>query len=89
MKEVWIIILAGILGGAVRCVLGYLAESETDEPFRWEKAGKSLLRATLGGAVLAYFLSLEPQGTFFAAFLADVGSKNVWDIIRKKREEGL
>lgn len=84
MEEILLVILAGVLGGAARSVLGFLGEAEPDESFSYKKAVKSILRAVIGGAILAYFLALDPKGTFFAAFMADLASKNVWDLIKEK-----
>ena len=85
MEAIWVIILAGILGGGARSILGFLGEAEPDESFSYKKAVKSILRATIGGGILAYFLTLDPKGTFFAAFTVDFASKNVWDIIQEKK----
>jgi len=79
-----IIILAGALGGLVRCILGFLGEREPGEPFSFKKFAKTLARAVIGGAILAYWLEIDFKGAFFAAFRADVATKNVWDIIKKK-----
>lgn len=86
LEEIWLVILAGVLGGATRSIFGFLGEAEPDESFSVKKAVKSILRATIGGGVLAYFLALDPKGTFFAAFVTDFTSKAVWDIIQAKKE---
>ena len=84
MQEIALVLLAGILGGVLRTILGFLGESEPDEKFSLVKAGKTLLRAVIGGGILAYFLNLDPKAVFFAAFLSDVATKNVWDVIKEK-----
>jgi len=84
MDPVVIVLLAGALGAALRCVLGYLGEAEEKEGFDAKKLAKTLARGIVGGVILVYFLSLDPKAAFFTAFLADVASKNVWDIIQEK-----
>lgn len=84
MEAIWLIILAGIVGGAARSVLGFLSEAEPNEKFSWTKFGKTLARAVIGGAILGYWLALDFKAVFFAAFFSDVGSKAVWDIIKEK-----
>jgi len=84
INPIILLILAGALGGLCRSILGWLGEREPDEPFSVKKCIKSILRATIGGAILGYWLGLDPKGTFFAAFAADLSSKNVWDLMKKK-----
>lgn len=85
MEEILLVILAGVLGGIARAVLGFLGESEPKEKFDWTKATKTLARAVIGGAILAYWLALDFKATFFAAFMADIAAKNVWDLIQEHR----
>ncbi len=85
LEAIWLVILGGILGGAFRVVLGFLGEAEPNESFSWVKAIKSLLRAVMGGAILVYILDIpDPKAAFGFAFMSDVASKNVWDIIRER-----
>jgi len=81
------IILAGALGGLFRSILGFLGEREPEEPFDPKKCVKSILRATIGGAILGYSLELDPKSVFFVSFTVDVASKNVWDLIKLKKEQ--
>ena len=84
LEEIWLVVLAGVLGGIVRSVLGFLSEAEPNEKFSWTKLGKTLARAIIGGAVLGYWLALDFKAVFFASFASDVAAHNVWDIIKEK-----
>ena len=81
MDPIFIIIGIGALGGFARSILGFLAQSDTDgESFDFAKSLKSVLRAAIGGAILAYSLNFTDYKTiFFAAYAADVAATNLWN----------
>jgi len=87
MEPLVMAILAGALGGLFRSILGFLGEREPEESFDLKKCVKSILRAVIGGAILGYWLQLDFKSVFFASFMADVATKNVWDLIKPKKEQ--
>jgi fluoride ion exporter CrcB/FEX len=84
MPELLFVILAGAFGGLVRSVLGW-AQQDKPEAFDWQKFLKSVVRATIGGAVFAYGLGLEPIATFFAAIGIDVLAHDAWKSLKVKK----
>jgi hypothetical protein len=87
VEAIFLVVVAGVLGGLFRAVLGFLGEADPGEEFSPAKAARSILRAVIGGGILAYFLGLDPKATFFAAFASDIGLKNLTDMIRNRRGE--
>ena len=80
MEALIYILLAGMLGGAVRSVVRYAAK---DESFDVDKFIKSLIIAAVGGLVLAYTLGLGLVATFFAALSTDVVLTDLYKKITK------
>jgi len=91
MDPIFYVVIAGAIGGFLRSVFGYAGEAENTESFNPIKAGKSVLRAVIGGGLIGYALFLSgvlPVGmslaavAFFSGMAADVSSKNLWEFIQ-------
>ena len=91
MDPIIYVVIAGALGGLLRSIFGYAGEAENTESFDPVKAGKSILRAIIGGGLIGYALFLSgvvPVGmslaavAFFSGMAADVSSKNIWEFIQ-------
>lgn len=79
-------ILAGILGATAWNVLGFYEKHGETGPWDPRKYEKTLVTGVIGGALLAVFLDLSPEATFFTAFCTDVSRGMLRDIFRKGPE---
>jgi len=93
MDPIWVAVVAGLVGGLLRAVLGFVGEADEDEKFSLVKMAKTLVRALVGGAVVGYgmatLLSVTATEVIFFASLAgavtvDLFVKNVTDAISKR-----
>ncbi len=91
MSPLLIIVLVGLLGGAIRGFLGYKNQAGTYEDFDWMKLAKSILRAGIAGSVLVYTTMDVTTGSFtlyitafFMAIGADVAMKEGYKTVIKK-----
>jgi fluoride ion exporter CrcB/FEX len=81
MEAVYLSISAGILGGLLRAVVGWLNRPE-GEPFRPKSFARSVIIASLAGAFLAYQQKSDPITTFFAAAGADLIIKEGYEALK-------
>ena len=61
-------LIAGILAGILRSVMGYL---ESTEPFNFKLFSITLVRTVILAALMGYGLNQEPVMAFFTVFFAD------------------
>ncbi len=84
MNTLLIVVLIGLLGGAVRGFLGYKNQADKYEPFDWLKFVKSMLRSAIAGSVLVYttigITTNNPTILYISAFFLSVGA----DVVMKE-----
>ena len=83
METLYLSVLAGVIAGLIRATLGYLNRPE-DEPFRPKAFLRSVIIASLAGALLAYQLKTTPIDTFFAAIGTDWFLKEGYEVVKAR-----
>jgi len=78
MIEIIVPIIAGIFGGIVRFILGW---AKNEEWIDWKKALKSIVRATIGGALFGYYFILPTGIDIFSAALLIIFSAITIDVL--------
>jgi len=83
VEQLYWSIIAGIIAGLLRACLGYLNRPEA-EPFKPKAFLRSVIIASLAGALLAYQLKTSPIDTFFAAIGTDWLLKEGYDALKAR-----
>ncbi|MDO8618362.1 MAG: hypothetical protein Q7R49_00275 [Candidatus Daviesbacteria bacterium] len=78
-------ILAGALGGLIRSIFGWASGKDSGESFDPKKALASIIRATIGGAVIVFGITqadssivLSPLVAFFTALSTGATVDLLW-----------